>query len=217
MESPKAIYGAIASIMNETKAIVKSEFNKEQKFKFRSIDNVMNELHDIFAKHNVFIIPEVLDYRISEKPTRSGSVLYYTRATIRHRFTTIDGSEVTTTTVGEAMDAGDKGMNKAMSIALKYALLQMLLIPTIENKDPDGTIPPETRPKTVSEYIDEAIAELDANVNFLLVAALGDIKEAATIEDLKNIYNNNKLLTSDPTFTRFMTAKKKEIKQNGTA
>ena len=40
--------------------------------------------------------------------------------------------------VGEAMDSGDKGMNKAYSIALKYALFQAFLIPTEELKDPDS-------------------------------------------------------------------------------
>jgi hypothetical protein len=59
------------------------------------------------------------------------------RARIRFRYTTTDGSHVDTVNVGEAMDSGDKAMNKAMSIALKYSLLQMLLIPTEEDKDPD--------------------------------------------------------------------------------
>jgi hypothetical protein len=38
------------------------------------------------------------------------------------------------------MDSGDKGNNKCVSIALKYALIDMFTIPTIEQKeaDPDG-------------------------------------------------------------------------------
>jgi len=35
------------------------------------------------------------------------------------------------------MDSGDKAANKAMSVAHKYAFLQVLAIPTKETKDPD--------------------------------------------------------------------------------
>lgn len=153
--SPK-IYGAIAAIMKETKAIGKTEKNLQQNFMFRGIDSVMNELHDIFAKQGVFILPEVLDYNVSEKVTGKGTLMYYTRAKVKYHFTAEDASEVCTINVGEAMDSGDKGMNKAMSIALKYALMQMLLIPTKEDKDPDKTTPEET----VDPMIGEALAEM---------------------------------------------------------
>ncbi len=96
---------------------------------FRGIDEVMNELHDLFASNGVFILPEVLDYTVTEKVTGRGSILYYTRTKVKYHFMAEDSSEVCTVNVGEAMDSGDKGMNKAMSSALKYALMQMLLIP----------------------------------------------------------------------------------------
>jgi hypothetical protein len=48
---------------------------------------------------------------------------------------TEDGSSVSSITVGEAMDSGDKSMNKAMSVAYKYALMQIFCIPTEEEKD----------------------------------------------------------------------------------
>jgi len=52
-----------------------------------------------------------------------------------------DGSEVAMTSIGEAMDYGDKGASKTLSIALKYALVNMFLIPTEEmaKDDPDAT------------------------------------------------------------------------------
>jgi hypothetical protein len=36
------------------------------------------------------------------------------------------------------MDSGDKASNKAMSVAMKYAMFQMFMIPTEEMVDPDG-------------------------------------------------------------------------------
>ena len=102
------IYQKMASILKETKAITKSEVNQQQRFKFRGIDNVMNELHEIFAKNDVFILPEVLSFTTENRPTKSGGLNTFTRATIRFRYVTTDGSCVETTNVGEAMDTADK-------------------------------------------------------------------------------------------------------------
>ena len=133
-----AIYAALIEANKKVGAIAKDNRNAQQGFKFRGIDEVYNELHPVLAECGIVIIPEVVNYEVVERQTKS-NVLLYTRATIRHHFTASDGSSVTTTVVGEAMDSGDKGMNKAMSIALKYALFQIFTIPTKEEKDPDAT------------------------------------------------------------------------------
>jgi hypothetical protein len=136
MENPQ-IYTRIAQIMRDVKAVTKSRRNQSQNFVFRGIDDVMNELHDVFAKNGVFILPKVKEYTVEVRATKSGTSQNYIRASITYRYTAEDGSYVETDNVGEAMDSGDKAMNKAMSVALKYSLLQMLLIPTEESKDPD--------------------------------------------------------------------------------
>lgn len=187
----KLIYQKIANILKETKAITKSEKNQQQGFKFRGIDNVMNELHELFAKNDVFILQEVQGFTTENRPTKSGGTNTFTRATIKFRYMTTDGSYVDTLNVGEAMDSGDKGMNKAMSIALKYSLLQMFLIPTEEPKDPDETTPEET------DY---------------LVMALQEIGAAQSIQTLSSIFNNYRALQSNPQFMSALSAKKKQLK-----
>lgn len=187
----KQIYAKMASILKETKAITKSEKNQQQGFKFRGIDNVMNELHELFSKHEVFILQEVKDFTTENRPTKSGGTNTFTRATITFKYMTTDGSFVETTNVGEAMDSGDKGMNKAMSIALKYSLLQMFLIPTEEQKDPDATAPEETDFKQM---------------------AMGDISRCSTLDALMGVWNNYTSLQNDKDFVNAMTAKKTAIK-----
>lgn len=190
MDNP-SIYAKIVSILKETKAITKSEKNQQQGFKFRGIDNVMNELHELFAKNDVFILQEVQDFTVDARPTAKGGTLFYTRAKIKFRYMTTDGSFVETVNVGEAMDSGDKGMNKAMSIALKYSLLQMFLIPTEEPKDPDRDTPEET------DY---------------LAMALQEISAAQSIQTLTGIFNNYNTLQSNPQFMSALSAKKKQLK-----
>lgn len=190
--SEQLIYGKIANILKETKAISKTEKNQQQGFKFRGIDNVMNELHELFSKNDVFILQEVQNFTTENRITKSGGTNTFTRATIKFKYMTTDGSFVETTNVGEAMDSGDKGMNKAMSIALKYSLLQMFLIPTEESKDPDMNTPEETD---------------------FLAMALQEINSAQSIETLTGIFNNYPALHTNQQFMTALSARKKNIER----
>jgi hypothetical protein len=208
MDSP-LIYSAIANIMAEVKAIEKSQKNQQQGFMFRGIDNVMNDLHAIFAKHQVFVAPEVQSYNVDAKTTARGGVLYFTHATIKFTFYATDSSSISITTVGEAMDSADKGMNKAMSVALKYALMQMLLIPTKEDKDPDAHSPEETLPETISDIV--ARLNPDNPVEFTLITALNDVQQSSTKDTLKAVYTAYPTLQTDKTFLKCLSMRKKEI------
>lgn len=146
MENVK-IFEAMTSILNDVEGIKKDKKNQQQGFLFRGIDDMYNCLHDLFAKHKVFISSEVLETKREERLTKSGGNLIYTVLTIKFTFFTIDGSSVSSTLIGEAMDSADKSCNKAMSIALKYALMQTFLIPTEELKDPDSETPPQSTKK----------------------------------------------------------------------
>jgi hypothetical protein len=53
-------------------------------------------------------------------------------------FVADDGSSVECVTVGEAMDSGDKSSNKAMSAAMKYALLEVFCVPTEDDNDTEN-------------------------------------------------------------------------------
>ena len=180
-----AIYPALIKANKAIGAIAKNNANQQQHFMFRGVDDVYNELHPILAECGIVIIPEVESYEISEKRTKKfdsnkqpyESVTLYTRATILHHFTAEDGSHVTTKVVGEAMDSGDKGMNKAMSIALKYALFQLFTIPTKEDKDPDATSY-EIVPQTA----------VDTDYQSRVEAAFNELARASTMGELKDIY-----------------------------
>lgn len=52
-----------------------------------------------------------------------------------------DGSFIETVLLGEAMDTGDKAINKAMAIAYKYLCFQVFCIPVEDMEDPDGERP----------------------------------------------------------------------------
>jgi hypothetical protein len=132
------IYQNIIKAMNEVNSISKDNYNKIQNFKFRGIDDVMNTMHPILSKNNIFVAPEVESFEREERTSKNGGLIIYTVATIKLTFYAEDGSNIIVKVVGEAMDSGDKGMNKAMSIAYKYALFQVFCIPTEDDPDKDS-------------------------------------------------------------------------------
>ncbi len=140
------IHEAINAIMLETDAIAKSRKNQQQGYAFRGIEDVYNTMHPLFAKHGVFITTEVVNAIREERRTKADTALYVSIIDYRFAFHAKDGSSVTTVIRGEGMDSADKASNKAASVALKYAIFQMFLIPTEDLEDPDRTTPPATQP-----------------------------------------------------------------------
>jgi len=128
---------AMCDILSEVGAIGKDEKNQIQKYSFRGIDTVYNELHGLLAKHKVFTIPEVIESKSEERQSKSGGLLIYRILRIKYTFYHEDGSSLSAVVEGEAMDSGDKACNKAMSAAHKYLFLQAFSIPTKEDKDAD--------------------------------------------------------------------------------
>lgn len=89
-----------------------------------------NALHPHFAKAHVIITSEVLASEREERQTKSGASITFVVLTVRFTYWAEDGSSISSIMIGEAMDMSDKATNKAMSNALKYALMQTFLIPT---------------------------------------------------------------------------------------
>ena len=154
------IYQSITKIMEEVPSIGKTQRNKIQGFMYRGIDDVMNALQPLLAKNKVFIVPEILEQTREERTTSQGGNLIYSICKIKYKFYAEDGSSVEAITIGEGMDSGDKATNKAMAIAMKYALFQVFCIPTDEMKDPDSETPEQSTKK--SSVTDNKISEADA-------------------------------------------------------
>lgn len=141
------IYESITNIMQESIAIGKEKLNKQQGFKYRGIDDVMNTFYPLLSKHKVFIVPEVLGQQREERTTAKGGNLIYSIMKIKYTFYAEDGTSVSAVVVGEGMDSADKASNKAMAVGMKYAMFQVFCIPTEEMPDSDSETPPSSTPK----------------------------------------------------------------------
>lgn len=148
MSEPEKIHPAIIAIMRAIGPIAKSSRNEQQKYNFRGVDAIYNACHPHLAEHGVYCTSEILDaqHTTKEVTTKTGrSSLSHAILRMRFTYRAEDGSSVSTEVVGEGMDYnGDKASNKAMSVADKYALLQLLKIP-VAMADPDKHDAPEPR------------------------------------------------------------------------
>ena len=183
------IYKKLNAINAQIEGVKKDKKNQQQGFMYRGIDQFMNSLHPLFAKNGVIVTHEILNAFREERTNARGTVLIWSIIDYKFVFTAEDGSSVCTQARGEAMDSGDKGSNKTLSIALKYALMTLFLIPT------------------------EDIAEPDAETHEVINEAMHDAMLAETIEQLKAVWESYPEMQKNKEFAKLIKEQKIKLSQ----
>lgn len=144
--SNNLIFKKMSQVMTEIGHVGKDQKNSAQGFKFRGIDQFVNSLYPALTKHGVFMAPRCVSeqHEIKEVERSSGKKGVDKHVTIlmEYDFFAEDGSKVTVGPIpAEGLDSGDKATNKALSAALKYALIQTFSIPTEDMAEGDAESP----------------------------------------------------------------------------
>ena len=79
------IYKAISGVISDIGAVGKDKVNKQQGFKYRSIDDVYSVLNPALAKNKVFIIPELYELNREIRASRNGANMSW--ITLRMKYT----------------------------------------------------------------------------------------------------------------------------------
>lgn len=196
-----AVYEAINRVQAalSKSGIAKDKKNQQQGFKFRGIDDVYKALAPLLAKENLCILPRMLSRVVVERETSTKKVIFSVVVEAEFDFVaTADGSTHTIKTFGEAMDMADKGTNKAMSAAYKYACFLAFCIPTEGDEDADASSPPEiaaAEPITLEFLTDKIIkAKAMSHLSNIWKKYENDIKvlPESDIEMLKNTKDKKK-------------------------
>jgi hypothetical protein len=139
------IFKKMVEVAKDIGAIGKDQKNAAQGFKFRGIDQFVNALYPALTKNGVFMTTEVVaeNHELKEVERSSGKkgVDKHVHLTMKYTFWAEDGSSVSSTIASEGLDSGDKATNKALSAALKYALIQTFSIPTEDMEEADRESP----------------------------------------------------------------------------
>lgn len=164
------IYKKMSEVMRDIGSVGKDQKNQAQGFKFRGIDQFVNSLYPALTRHGVFMAPRCVSeqHELKEATRSSGKVGVDKHVTIlmEYDFFAEDGSKVTIGPIpAEGLDSGDKATNKALSAALKYALIQTFSIPTEDMAEADlespeigrrVTVQVEPPKKTVTQALEDA-------------------------------------------------------------
>ena len=169
------IYKKMNEVMKEIKSVGKDQTNTMQGFKFRGIDQFVNALYPALTKHGVFMVPSLVNesHELKDVVRSNGktAVDKHVHISMSYTFYAEDGSNVVVGPIpAEGLDSGDKATNKALSAALKYALIQTFSVPTVDMAEGDldspeigvTNVPPPSNVVVLSPPTEPTVASVAA-------------------------------------------------------
>lgn len=177
----------LAVIGKEIGAVDKSGKNSQQNYNFIEYGVVAGRIRELFDKYKVIIIPNVNEVQQDEITTRTGGKGYH--YILRMTFTVMNGEDLDdkfeASWVGEAIDYGDKGINKAETSGTKYFLMRLFNVSEKGEVEADNETPEpmaETSSKRPQRGFNGHYTATDLN------AAKVKLAMAKDLEDLRTIY-----------------------------
>lgn len=129
--APLNLRQKLAEVRRRIGYIQKRGFNERFNYRYVTAADIAGAVGDILAQLGVVVIPSLES--IVYEPVKIGGaqVERVARVVMTYTFADVETAETVTVKVpGEGLDVGDKASYKAMTGALKYALLQSFLLAT---------------------------------------------------------------------------------------
>jgi hypothetical protein len=142
--SAPSVYAAINAVSAELaeQGIAKSHVNDVDDYRYRSIDDLLDRLAPLLARHRLCVLPRVKERSLVERQDDAQRSLFHVSLKAAFVLASVDdGSSHVVTAYGEALDASDKATAKAMSAAYKSAMIQTFCIPVAGSEDADRSSP----------------------------------------------------------------------------
>jgi hypothetical protein len=178
------VFEAWSKVMEDVQSIGKNQTNATpgQNYKFRGVDAVMNAVGPVLRKYGVFVVPEHVEQTHRDVLTTKGNPSRESTITVTYRVYGPTGDSFPMEAPGEAMDSGDKGTAKAMSVAYRTVLLQALTIPTNDPDPDEQTYERAPEPARYQRPADDHASQLTA-VKRRLMAAVKRAKAGEVNDD----------------------------------
>ena len=163
-------------------------YNERHNYNYVAAADIAGTIGDILAELGVVVIPRLES--ITYEPHAPGRPERVARVIMPYTFTDEDsGEEITARVAGEGLDVGDKASYKAMTGALKYALLQSFLLATGDDPEDERT---DSRSGFGSEHpitaeqmrelqglIEETGTDLERVLAYYKISALSEMTEVS--------------------------------------
>jgi len=179
----------LAEVRRRIGYIQKRGHNERHNYSYVTAADIAGSVGDILAELGVVVIPRLEDISY-ESGTGRGEGTRMARVVMAYTFADVDsGEEVVAKVAGQGLDPGDKAPYKAMTGALKYALLQSFLLATGDDPEDDRldrSTPPNAerlisgeQVRELQTLIEETETELERVLAYYKVASLTELTETA--------------------------------------
>ena len=170
--------------------IQKRGFNERNNYSYVTAADLAGAVGDILAELGVVIIPSLESIAYESGRGNGAELARSAQVVMAYTFTDVDtGEAITTKVAGQGLDAGDKARYKAMTGALKYALLQSFLLATGDDPEderinhssgngPERLITPEEA-RQVRVLVDQTETELDRVLSYYKIYSLEEMRESS--------------------------------------
>ncbi len=180
----------LAEVRRRIGYVQKRGHNERFNYSYVTAADIAGSVGDILSELGVVVIPRLEDISY-ESAVGRGETTRMARVVMAYTFADVDsGEEIVAKVAGQGLDPGDKAPYKAMTGALKYALLQSFLLATgddPEDERPDARFNTPNSARLVSadeigeleRLIAETGTELERVLAYYKVASLGELTETA--------------------------------------
>jgi hypothetical protein len=189
----------LAEVRRRIGYIQKRGHNERFNYSYVTAADIAGSVGDILSELGVVVIPSLENITYESAPSR-GETTRMAQVVMAYTFSDVDsGEEIVAKVAGQGLDTGDKAPYKAMTGALKYALLQSFLLATGDDPEDERmetrlTATGSDRPigavevRELERLIGETETDLERVLAYYKVASLGEMNETAyqrAIEVLK--------------------------------
>jgi hypothetical protein len=179
----------LAEVRRRVGYIQKRGHNERFNYNYVTAADIAGSIGDILSELGVVVIP-CLENITYESATGRGETTRMARVVMAYTFSDVDsGEEIVAKVAGQGLDSGDKAPYKAMTGALKYALLQSFLLATGDDPEDERA---DSRTAFGSErlisaeqarglqgLIEETGTDLERVLAYYKVSALSEMTEAS--------------------------------------
>jgi hypothetical protein len=170
----------LAEVRRRIGYIQKRRHNERFNYSYVTAADIAGSVGDILSELGVVVIPS-LENITYESTAGRGEITRMARVVMAYTFAEVDsGEEIVAKVAGQGLDAGDKAPYKAMTGALKYALLQSFNAEEV---------------RELEKLIGETGTDLERIMAYYKVAALGEMTETSyqrALEVLKRKLGNRR-------------------------
>ena len=207
-ENPKNLYQRMSAVMQDVKRLKKDRSVGSGSYAYQAMseEKVATTLRTAMIDHGLVIFPieqqhSMVDYHRSGK--NGDTVISISTVDVKYKIVNVDNPaqfEIIASS-GTGVDPQDKGVGKAMTYSMKYALMRAFLIPTGE--DPDDV------------HNEDLARQQQANADAAALHRAGAIKAmsaAVDMDALKGLWKQHSAAYgTTPEFAAAKDARKTEI------